>query len=297
MKKIVFVMPLMAISLLASCGGKTPEPTTVKHKLHFNGMDCILLDENKKQVTEDKEFVSGQIIYYFIAGKNIEYDVPKQDIVDVTLIDGGEFSGTWRYSETDGSITIKMTADVTINARSVKRPEDDFKVDEQEMKDAYAMKDVEYLQTTNVNFKSGVETYKVAMNFTPTSNHVIYKSPSYYETLIIKDGENYHQYERSNEGNPFTPTEYTGKFLTISEFAEDYFLKFKNIKYEDYYYNVAKKEYMAYLTQDSLMTVILSQFYNKQINKCAVSDYTSGNLTRHEFSFSYDKIEPPSPTI
>lgn len=280
---------LLTSLVLVSCDWLDPWS---KHKLHFNGIDCVLLDENKKQITEDKEFESGETIHCFIVGKNEEYAVPKQNAVAVTFTSGEQFTDTWEYKEDDGSIFIKMTADITISAHSVSK----YQVSAEEMKDALTMKGVEYLQCVATGEPASVPTLG-RTELTPTSYRVIKETLSTYEEeLILKNGDNYNAYYRDNKEGKYESIEYQGNFMTIPQFLDFLELDVVSKKdYKDFYYSDINKEYMvSEVRGEFTLTIWLIQFYNKKVTNCDMAWSPPG---RHVYySFSYDKKDPPSPT-
>lgn len=120
-KKIsLFVVPLLATVFLVNCGESKPEPV-VYHTITFKGTDCYMIDDIGGQVSE-KQFEVGQTASYHLVGKDSGYEIPKENNVDITITETGEkFDGIFSYNDKDGSLSVKMTANVTVTARSEKK--------------------------------------------------------------------------------------------------------------------------------------------------------------------------------
>lgn len=117
MKKIgLLITPVVAISFLVSCGGGKD---SIRHTLKFEGTHCEMYDKEGKPVTQ-KSFEAGQTASFYLAGSPSEdFGIPKKDNVKFTVTGTEDpFDGTYAYNEEDGSISIKMTADVTVTALS-----------------------------------------------------------------------------------------------------------------------------------------------------------------------------------
>ncbi|MCQ2794821.1 MAG: hypothetical protein MJ214_01255 [Bacilli bacterium] len=176
---------------------------------------------------------------------------------------------------------------------------DEYTVTEQEMKDAFAMKDVEYLQFSITQEGEGYEEGLAIYEFTPTSYHHSNEwSDMYTEILVLKDGDNYSKYERHSKEEPFTPDTYKeGDFKTISEYVDEAFKKVREKEYSDFYYSEERKEYTTYSYTDIDVAVSLYQFLNKKLSKCIKISPILGKVVKENVTYTYDKIEPPSPTI
>ncbi|MCQ2786807.1 MAG: InlB B-repeat-containing protein [Bacilli bacterium] len=108
MKKLgLLVMPLMAVSLLASCGGSNPTPVgDVTHKFTFVGKFCTINGENN---------YSHDI---YEKDKNVQYTiVPSAGYKLPSKVEGVDFNPT------NGVITIsEIKADININVTAIPAP-------------------------------------------------------------------------------------------------------------------------------------------------------------------------------
>ncbi|MCQ2792534.1 MAG: hypothetical protein MJ208_03310 [Bacilli bacterium] len=176
------------------------------------------------------------------------------------------------------------------------QPTDEYTVNEQEMKDAFAMKGVEYLQC--VDIAEGLQPRNETYALTPTSYHFIQeREESYSETLVIKKGDQYYQYERESKDASLEPVTYEGYFITPADLGNLIFSNWKNSEYKDFYYSAEKKEYLSYTTKGSKVLIGKFKFCDKKIISHFFYDGVRDNPLTENISFSYDKIEPPSPTI
>lgn len=115
MKKLVFVMPLMAISLLASCGGSNPNIATCT--LTFDCQQCKAFDEDNKQVTKIKvrTVKSERTMYqkFHFTGAGV-FKAPLKSSIAVKKT-GTEETIDCKYVH--GEVLVPIIGDLTISAK------------------------------------------------------------------------------------------------------------------------------------------------------------------------------------
>lgn len=120
MKKLVFIMPLMAVSLLASCGNKSTTYT-----ITFNCTDCKVFDENKKEITSAKISASGSCAIYskfYLYGKSLYK--PLESSIKVEKTNKNE-AVDFDYNPLTGEMFIPVIDNLTVTASGVKKTLED----------------------------------------------------------------------------------------------------------------------------------------------------------------------------
>ncbi|MCQ2796017.1 MAG: hypothetical protein MJ213_01725 [Bacilli bacterium] len=116
MKKLgLLLMPLMAISLLASCSKPTPSPVTT-YTLTFNCIDCKAYDESKNEITSVEIIPSPSYTTYakfYLEGK--EGRKPLKSLVNVKKTNANE-DVDYEYNTITGELFIPVIDNLTITA-------------------------------------------------------------------------------------------------------------------------------------------------------------------------------------
>lgn len=121
LKLILLISPV----ILASCGGGSIP--SVKYKLEFNGIHCLMKDDSGTSYTE-KEFGAGEIARFHLIGETSGYEIPLKNHIDVKETSSGKDFSNWTYNQTNGDISITMTTNITLHATSDKPEPTDYEV-------------------------------------------------------------------------------------------------------------------------------------------------------------------------
>ncbi|MCQ2794993.1 MAG: hypothetical protein MJ214_02125 [Bacilli bacterium] len=203
MKKLLIaklaVVTLSFSGLIACSNGDNPGPgpdpdPTVYHTLTFTGEHCLMKDSKGKPVTEPVKFEAGQSANFYLAGEDESYLLPTENQVKAYVTGGEEeFKGTWKYNPSDGALSVKMTADVTVTATSSPDLKNyrliTFKGTDCHMKygdEGEPITEVLLKEGTDVKYKLEGET---DFFLTPAKNHVVVTVNESGE--VWKEGTNY----------------------------------------------------------------------------------------------------------
>lgn len=105
MKKIIFIMPLMAISFLASCGSNPPAPTV--YTMEFNGNNCTANNETS--------YEEGANVSFTIT-PDADYNLPtSKSEIQVDGITNYDYV----VSNNVGTFSCTMTANVTVTVEAI----------------------------------------------------------------------------------------------------------------------------------------------------------------------------------
>ena len=116
MKKIMFVMPLMAVSLLACSKGGGSTPTSKSYTVTFNCTDCKAYDESDNEVKEIQVPVSSYSPHYkFHFKTDNSYKRPFKSLISVKKTDKEE-TVNFEFDPADCEIDVVVNSDLTISA-------------------------------------------------------------------------------------------------------------------------------------------------------------------------------------
>lgn len=308
-KSKLLIAPLLVVPFLASCnkgGGDKPGPT-VYHTIKFEGERCVMKDDSGRVITQ-KAFEAGQSASFHLEGETEEFDIPKEENVAITYTATGEkFDGTYSYNAADGSLSVKMTADVTVTAKS---EENDPTVTKAEFDAALAFTGVDYLQMESTENIPGMMVGTETNMFSPDryyslANFSYIMASSFYDELYACElGTTNHKYiERDDPATPWKGMSWgtlsEDRWMTPQKVGESIKNKMQIGGVEEFdpsKYDPATKSYTLY-GYDSVAYTF--KFNNKKLVYLDMGGISIMNLTydKTEIVLPIDPPLPPDPTV
>lgn len=107
-------MPLMAVSLLASCGNNNPEP---KARLVFGALGYKLMDNEREVINET--YALGETIDFKLTVNSDYADYVKMPTLIYITTASGDLYSNYTYNATTGALKIIINEDISVSAFTI----------------------------------------------------------------------------------------------------------------------------------------------------------------------------------